>query len=164
MTKANYIDLENLRNIPFFLCQVVEDEENQEIVIYYFGERVLHDYDHVGHYLRSAIVLFRHIQNRTADWVNLRNLWTLRNCIRENYNHGIGVDALIYGENYDGENPETLTPLTKQRFELVIKRSELPTPKGMSFGENSPLFFPASFCHCFLGHEVVHPQEGSPQA
>lgn len=44
------------------------------------------------------------------------------------------------------------------------KPSELPTPKGMSFGENSPLFFPASFCHCFLGHEVVHPQEGSPQA
>lgn len=41
---------------------------------------------------------------------------------------------------------------------------ELPTPKGMSFGENSPLFFPASSCHCFLGHEVVHPQEGSPQA
>lgn len=72
--------------------------------------------------LRSAIVLFRQIRNRTADWVNLRNLWTLRNCIRENYNHGIGVDALIYGENYDGENLETLTPLTKQRFELVIKR------------------------------------------
>lgn len=44
------------------------------------------------------------------------------------------------------------------------KIGELPTPKGMSFGENSPLFFPASFCHCFLGHEVVHPQEGSPQA
>lgn len=164
MTKANYIDWENLRNIPFFLCQVVEDEQNQEIVLYYLGERVFHDYDHVGHYMRSAIVLFRQIRNRTADWVNLRNLWTLRNCIRENYNHGIGVDALIYGENYDGENPETLTPLTKQRFELIIKRSELPTPKGMSFGENSPLFFPASFCHCFLGHEVVHPQEGSPQA
>lgn len=87
-----------------------------------FGERVFHDYDHVGHYMRSAIVLFRQIRNRTADWVNLRNLWTLRNCIRENYNHGIGVDALIYGENYDGENPETLTPLTKQRFELIIKR------------------------------------------
>jgi hypothetical protein len=32
------------------------------------------------------------------------------------------VDALIFGEDYDGENPETLTPLTKQRFELVIKR------------------------------------------
>ena len=164
MTKANYIDWENLKNIPFFLCQVVEDEQNQEIVLYYFGERVFHDYDHVGHYMRSAIVLFRQIRNRTADWVNLRNLWTLRNCIRENYNHGIGVDALIYGENYDGENPETLTPLTKQRFELIIKRSELPTPKGMSFGENSPLSFPASSCHCFLGHEVVHPQEGSPQA
>lgn len=110
MTKANYIDWENLKNIPFFLCQVVEDEQNQEIVLYYFGERVFHDYDHVGHYMRSAIVLFRQIRNRTADW------------------------------------------------------GELPTPKGMSFGENSPLFFPASFCHCFLGHEVVHPQEGSPQA
>lgn len=122
MTKANYIDWENLKNIPFFLCQVVEDEQNQEIVLYYLGERVFHDYDHVGHYMRSAIVLFRQIRNRTADWVNLRNLWTLRNCIRENYNHGIGVDALIYGENNDGENLETLTPLTKQRFELIIKR------------------------------------------
>lgn len=72
--------------------------------------------------MRSAIVLFRRIKNRTANWVNLRNLWMLRNCIRENYNHGIGVDDLIYGENYDGENPETLTPLTKARFELMIKR------------------------------------------
>ena len=41
MTKANYIDWENLRNIPFFLCQVVEDEQNQEIVLYYLGERVI---------------------------------------------------------------------------------------------------------------------------
>ena len=43
MTKANYIDWENLRKIPFFLCQVVEDEQNQEIVLYYLGERVFHD-------------------------------------------------------------------------------------------------------------------------
>ena len=43
MTKANYIDWENLKNIPFFLCQVVEDEQNQEIVLYYLGERVFHD-------------------------------------------------------------------------------------------------------------------------
>ena len=76
MTKANYIDWENLRNIPFFLCQVVEDEQNQEIVLYYLGERVFHDYDHVGHYLRSAIVLFQQIRNRTADWVNLLKLVT----------------------------------------------------------------------------------------
>lgn len=46
----------------------------------------------------------------------------LRNCIRENYNHGIGVDDLIYGENFDGKNLDTLTPLTKKRFELIIKR------------------------------------------
>lgn len=28
----------------------------------------------------------------------------------------IGVDSLIYGEDFDGENPETLTPLTKKTF------------------------------------------------
>lgn len=122
MTKANYIDWDGLKDIPFFYCDTKEDEENKDFDIYYQGKLVLHDYNHCGHYMRSAIVLFRQIRNRTADWVNLRNLWTLRNCIRENYNHGIGVDALIYGENNDGENLETLTPLTKQRFELIIKR------------------------------------------
>lgn len=122
MTSKKYVDWDNLKNIPFSLCQVVEDEENQEIDIYYHGECVLHDYDHVGHYLRSAIVLFRKIRRRTADWVNLRNLWTLRNCIRENYNHGIGVDSLIYGESFDGANFDTLTPLTKKRFEFMVKR------------------------------------------
>lgn len=44
-----YINWDNLKNIPFFLCQVVEDKENQDIDIYYLGERVFHDYDHVGH-------------------------------------------------------------------------------------------------------------------
>lgn len=56
MKSTDYIDWDNLKNIPFFLCQVVEDEENQDIDIYYLGERVFHDYDHVGHYMRSAIV------------------------------------------------------------------------------------------------------------
>ena len=98
MKPTDYIEWDNLKNIPFFLCQVVEDKENKDIDIYYLGKRVFHDYDHVGHYMRSAIILFRRIKNRTADWVNLQNLWTLRNCIRENYNHGIGVDSLIYGE------------------------------------------------------------------
>lgn len=122
MKPSNYIEWDNLKNIPFSLCQVVEDVSNRDIDIYYQGKRVLHDYDHVGHYMRSAIMLFQKIRKRNADWVNLENLWTLRNCIRENYNHGINVDALIYGENYDGENSETLTPLTKARFELMVKR------------------------------------------
>lgn len=122
MKSLEYIDWDNLKNIPFLLCQVVEDEENQDLDIYYLGKRVLHDYDHVGHYLRTAVILFRMVKNRTADWMNLGNLWTLRNCVRENYNHGIGVDDLIFGENFDGENLDTLTPLTKKRFDLVIKR------------------------------------------
>jgi hypothetical protein len=67
-------------------------------------------------YLYTATVLFGRIKNRAANWV------ILRNCIRENYNHGIGVDDLIYGKNFDGEHLDTLTPLTKKRFELIIKR------------------------------------------
>lgn len=31
MKPTDYIDWDNLKNIPFFLCQVVEDEENQDI-------------------------------------------------------------------------------------------------------------------------------------
>lgn len=68
----------------------------------------------------------------------------------------------INGEFRAMDMAELAYILTNQ--ESVSMMGELPTPKGMSFGENSPLFFPASSCHCFLGHEVVHPQEGSPQA
>lgn len=83
---------------------------------------VLHDYNHCGHYLYTAAVLFSRIKNKTADWVNLRNLWILRDCVRENYNHGIGVDDIIFGEDFDGENLDTLTPLTKKRFDYLCKR------------------------------------------
>lgn len=49
MKPTDYIEWDNLKNIPFFLCQVVEDKENKDIDIYYLGKRVFHDYDHVGH-------------------------------------------------------------------------------------------------------------------
>ena len=45
-------------------------------------------------YLYTAAVLFSRIKNKTADWVNLRNLWILRDCVRENYNQGIGCQAI----------------------------------------------------------------------
>ena len=99
-----------------------EDEENKDFDIYYQGKLVLHDYNHCGHYLYTAAVLFSRIKNKTADWVNLRNLWILRDCVRENYNHGIGVDDIIFGENFDGENLDRLTPLTKKRFDYLCKR------------------------------------------
>ncbi|MCS2321536.1 hypothetical protein NXY33_22540 [Bacteroides fragilis] len=51
---------------------------------------------------------------------NLRNLWTLRNFVRENYNHGIGMNDLIFGENFDGGNLDTLTPLTEKRFDFCV--------------------------------------------
>ena len=98
-----------------------EDEENQEIDVYYLDKRVCHDYDHVGHYFRTAIIMFRRIRNITADWVNLKNLWLLRDCIRENFNHGLEVDDLIFGETFDGEDPETIKPLTKERLFKIKK-------------------------------------------
>ena len=36
----------------------------------------------------------------------------------------------------------------------------LEVSKGLTFNNE----FAASSCHCFLGHEVGHPQEDSPQA
>ena len=40
MKPTDYIEWDNLKNIPFFLCQVVEDKENKDIDIYYLGKRV----------------------------------------------------------------------------------------------------------------------------
>ena len=42
---TDYIEWDNLKDIPFFLCQVVEDREKHDLDIYYLGKRVLHDYD-----------------------------------------------------------------------------------------------------------------------
>ena len=104
MKPTTYIDWGGLKDIPFFYCDTKEDEGNKDFDIYYQGKLVLHDYNHCGHYLYTATLLFSKIRNITADWVNLHNLWILRNCVRENYNHGIGVDHIIFGENFDGEN------------------------------------------------------------
>ena len=103
MKSTEYIEWDKLEQIPFCLCRIAEDEENQEIDVYYLDKRVCHDYDHVGHYFRTAIIMFRRIRNITADWVNLKNLWLLRDCIRENFNHGLEVDDLIFEETFDGE-------------------------------------------------------------
>ena len=92
MKSSEFINWDNLKNIPFAECQVVEDKENKDIDIYYRGEMVFTDYDHVA------------------------NLWLLRNCIRENYNHGIGIEDMIFGNDVD-----TLQPMTKQRLFAAAK-------------------------------------------
>ena len=43
MKPTDYIEWDNRKDIPFFLCQVVEDREKQDLDIYYLGKRVLHD-------------------------------------------------------------------------------------------------------------------------
>ena len=45
MKPTDYIEWDNMKDIPFFLCQVVEDREKQDLDIYYLGKRVLNDYD-----------------------------------------------------------------------------------------------------------------------
>ena len=81
MKPTTYINWDGLKDIPFFYCDTKEDEENKDFDIYYQGRLVLHDYNHCGHYLYTAAVLFSRIKNKTADWVNLRNLWILRDCV-----------------------------------------------------------------------------------
>lgn len=39
-----YIEWDKLEQIPFCLCRIAEDEENQEIDVYYLDKRVCHDY------------------------------------------------------------------------------------------------------------------------
>lgn len=112
-----FIKWDNLVNIPFAECEIKEDQENQDIDIYYRNELVFTDYNHVGHYLNNAITIFNTIKDKRKEWVNLYNLWTLRNCIRENNNHGLGLEFMIYGNRYSSG---ILEPMTKKRlFEIV---------------------------------------------
>ena len=69
MKSTEYIEWDKLEQIPFCLCRIAEDEENQEIDVYYLDKRVCHDYDHVGHYFRTAIIMFGRIRNITADCI-----------------------------------------------------------------------------------------------
>lgn len=107
--------------IPFSECQVMTDDDGQNIYIYHNGSKVLSDYNHIGFYLETAIALFMAIKDQNQSWMNLENLWKLRNCIRENLNHNLKLDRLIYGESFDGSNVSTLTPLTESRFYEIIK-------------------------------------------
>ena len=45
MKSTEYIEWDKLEQIPFCLCRIAEDEENQEIDVYYLDKRVCHDYD-----------------------------------------------------------------------------------------------------------------------
>ncbi|OUN77915.1 exo-poly-alpha-D-galacturonosidase [Bacteroides sp. An51A] len=107
--------------IPFSECQVMTDDDGQNIYIYHNGSEVLSDYNHTGFYLETAIALFMAIKDQNQSWMNLGNLWKLRNCIRENLNHNLKLDRLIYGESFDGSNVSTLTPLTESCFYEIIK-------------------------------------------
>lgn len=118
MKSLEFIDWGNLKNIPFADCKIVEDKENQNIDIYYQGKMVFTDYNHVGHYLVNAISIFQTIKRINAEWVNLDNLWLLRNCIRENFNHGLELEEMIYGKRYVHDEIE---PMTKQRLFAIAK-------------------------------------------
>lgn len=118
MKSTKFIDWDNLKNIPYSLCRVVVDDEAQSVDVYLGNTMVFTDYNHVGHYFINAVQLFNTIKNKQADWVHLGNLWLLRNCIRENYNHGLGFEYLIWGNVGD---PDYIEPLTKKRLDAVVK-------------------------------------------
>lgn len=118
MKTCDVMEWDELKNIPFADCEIVEDKKNRDIDIYYRGVMVSSDYDHVGHYMRNAVALFQTIKRKKADWVTIGNLWLLRNCIRENFNHGLGLDDMIFG---DSLNLDELQPMTKQRLFAAVK-------------------------------------------
>lgn len=61
------------------------------------------------------------IKDQNQSWMALENLWKLRNCIRENLNHDLKLNRLIYEESFDGGNVSTLAPLTESRFYEIMK-------------------------------------------
>ena len=71
------------------------------------------------------------------------------------------IRNIIRSEEFEKE--ATVSKMETVRLE-GSRKGELLTPKGISFGDCCLFSFPASSCHCFLGHEVGHPQEDSPQA
>ena len=77
-------------------------------------------------------------------------------------------DSPLQHMTVHGEVRTNFIMLTEATVSIFFARkdrdSELPMPKGMSFGDWCLFFFPVSSCHGFLGHEVVHPPLGSPQA
>ncbi len=81
MKSTEYIEWDKLEQIPFCLCRIAEDEENQEIDVYYLDKRVCHDYDHVGHYFRTAIIMFRRIRNITP--LTKERLFKIKKVIQE---------------------------------------------------------------------------------
>ena len=121
MKSTNYIEWESLENIPFAKCDIQEDYINQDIDFYFNDKLVFHDYNHVGFYMKTAVELFRRVENQEAKWMNLNNLWNLRNVIRENHNHGLEVEHLIYGEDYIENDYSTVTPLTEERLNKIIQ-------------------------------------------
>lgn len=75
-------------------------EEN--FVVYCKGEIVFADYilPDGGCYLETAAELFKTAspKSKQRKWFNLFWLVALRDMVRENYNHGIGLDDILYDE------------------------------------------------------------------
>lgn len=74
----------------------------KSFVVYYEGEVVQADYILYdgGSYLESALDLFNTAspKSKQRKWFNLFWLVALRDMVRENYNHGIGLDDILYDE------------------------------------------------------------------
>lgn len=74
--------------------------EGKSLVVYHKGEIVFVDYilPDGGSYLGIALALFMTATtwSKLSKWFNLFWLIVLRDIVRENYNHGIGLDDILY--------------------------------------------------------------------
>ena len=89
--------------------------EGESLVVYYNSEIVFADYILPFNecYLRTALDLFKTatIWSKQSKWYNMFWLIVLRDIVRENYNHCIGLDNILYEEK----------PLTFERIKKVRK-------------------------------------------
>lgn len=120
-----FINWDNLINIPFAECEIKKDEATQDIDIYYREELVFTEHKHIGHFLSNAIIMFQTIKNKNAEWVNLHNLWILWNCIRESLYHGLGLEEMIFGEDYVFKKYQSMT---KTRLFAIVKKVQRKNP------------------------------------
>lgn len=108
----------NFEAISVLECDFKIDSEKKNLEVYYKGKKVHSDYilsdDHS--YLSTALALFKTATPRSkqSKWYNLYWLIVLRHIVRENYNHGIGLDDILYEEK----------PLTFERIKKVRKMAK----------------------------------------
>ena len=75
----------------------------------------------MGDYFGSGIMMFRRMRKIRGDWVKVKKVWLVRECMRENFNDGVEVEDVMLGERLEGEDGESIKGVRKEGV-LKIKK------------------------------------------